>query len=255
MYEIYQLRKIMENSQKFLIFDIETVPLPFERLSESQQEYLLRRTNTTEEKEKRLNEMALMPYTSQVVCIGIQLMSGVYNEFSTEKKVALAVDNESKDSEIKSITLSTGDECQIGNEKEVLKRFWKSFAKYENSILVTFNGRNFDAPYLMLRSALLRVKPTRNLMAGTKFNYQNHYDVLDELTYYMQSPSGPTKRLNFDFYAQSFGIKSPKSEGIDGSNVSDYFAQGRINEIAEYCLRDVSTTWELFLIWLNYLKF
>lgn len=245
----------MELSQKYLVFDIETVPLPFESLTHSQQEYLLRGTTSTLEKEKRLAEMALMPYTSQVVCIGIQLMSYEEGEFSLEKRIALAVDNDLEGEELKSVVLATGDECQIGNEREILKRFWKSLAKYQNCTLVTFNGRNFDAPYLMLRSAILRIKPSRNLMVGTKFNYPNHYDLLDELTFYMQSTSGPTKRLNFDFYANGFGIKSPKAEGIDGSNVKDFYAEKKIEEIAEYCLRDVEATWELFLIWFNYLKY
>lgn len=245
----------MELSQKYLVFDIETVPLPFENLTYSQQEYLLRGTTSTLEKEKRLAEMALMPYTSQVVCIGIQLMSYEEGEFNFEKRIALAVDNDLEGEELKSVVLTTGDECQIGNEREILKRFWKSLAKYQNCTLVTFNGRNFDAPYLMLRSAILRIKPSRNLMVGTKFNYPNHYDLLDELTFYMQSTSGPTKRLNFDFYANGFGIKSPKSDGIDGSNVKDFYAEKKIEVIAEYCLRDVEATWELFLIWFNYLKY
>ena len=60
---------------------------------------------------------------------------------------------------------------------------------------------------------------------------------------------------NFDFYTRAFGLKSPKSEDIDGSKVAEYFADGRITEIAEYCLRDVTATWELFLLWQKYLKF
>ncbi len=245
----------MEQNSKYLVFDIETVPLPFENLPPSQQEYILRGAISTNEREKRLSEMALIPYTSQVICIGIQMMSFEQDEFTLEKRIALAVDNDAHGDELKIITLSTGDECQIGNEREILTRFWKSLAKYQNCTLISFNGRNFDAPYLMLRSAILRIKPTRNLMAGTKFNYPNHYDLIDELTFYMQSMSGPTKKLNFDFYANGFGIKSPKSEGIDGSNVKDYYAEKKIDKIAEYCLRDVIATWELFLIWFNYIKF
>ena len=151
--------------------------------------------------------------------------------------------------------LQTGDPCLIWNEKQLLEKFWSILKKYHNAHLISFNGRNFDAPFIMLRSALLKVRPYRNLMSGTKFNYPQHTDLIDELTFYNPSQYGATRRFNFDFYTRAFGIKSPKSQDIDGSKVSEYFAQGRISEIAEYCLRDVTATWELFLLWKEYLKF
>ena len=92
-------------------------------------------------------------------------------------------------------------------------------------------------------------------MDGTKFNYNFHTDLIDELCFFNPYSYGATRRFNFDFYTRVFGITSPKSEGLDGSKVSVYFADGRIYEIAEYCLRDVRATWELFLIWSKLLKF
>ena len=243
-------------SEHYLVFDIETSPLPWESFSESQQEYLLRGAATDEEKDKKRAEMALTPLTSQVVCIGLQLMERRgENKFDTIRRKAMAVDKDIKD-ESRIETLTTGDECKLESEKDVLKDFWEIFdkEKYRNVHLISFNGRNFDAPYLMLRSALLSVKPSRNLMAGTKFNYTLHTDLLDELTFYSPGAYGATKRFNFDFYTRQFGIKSPKSEGVDGSKVAEYFNSGRILDIAEYCLRDVTATWELFLKWREYLR-
>ncbi|MBI5325074.1 MAG: 3'-5' exonuclease, partial [Ignavibacteriae bacterium] len=79
-------------------------------------------------------------------------------------------------------------------------------------------------------------------------------DLLDELTFYSPGPYGATKRFNFDFYTREFGITSPKSAGIDGSKVSEFYNEGKILDIAEYCLRDVTATWELFLKWKEFLK-
>jgi len=126
---------------------------------------------------------------------------------------------------------------------------------YKYPTLITFNGRVFDIPFIMLRSAVYKIRPAFNLMAGTKFNYPKHIDLIDELTYYSPSQYGATKKFNFDFYAHSFGITSPKAQGIDGSKVSEFFAEGRIKEISEYCMRDVVATWELFLFWNEYLNF
>ena len=107
---------------------------------------------------------------------------------------------------------------------------------------MTFNGRNFDAPFLMLRSAIYKIRPPYNLMAGTKFSYPSHIDLIDELSYYSMSSYGATRRFNFDFYSQSFGITSPKAQGVDGSKVPDFFASGKIEEISDYCMRDVRAT-------------
>lgn len=255
-------------NKRYLVFDIETTALPYEYFDESRQEYILRGAKTPEEEEKKLNEMALSPMTSRVVCIGLQLMkfNDEQNEWQIEKKAAFSLDPnyiheyDSQNFEDKKIefieeTLSTGDKCYLSSERDILRMFWQIIQKYDYPCLISFNGRNFDAPFLMLRSAVLKVRPTKNLMEGTRFNYSNHIDLIDELCFYNGSTSGATKRYNFDFYARTFGIHSPKSEGVDGSKVGAFLEEGRISEISEYCLRDVSATWELFLIWNEYLNF
>jgi len=108
--------------------------------------------------------------------------------------------------------------------------------------MITFNGRNFDAPFVMLRSAIHKIKPPLNLMSGTKFNYFGHIDLIDELSFYSTGSMGATKKFNFDFYTQAFGITSPKEQGVDGSLVPEFFKKGQIKEIAEYCMRDVNAT-------------
>lgn len=241
--------------EQYLIFDIETVPIDFDSLSESQQEYLLRRAETDEEKQKKKDEMALSPMTAKVVCIGLLLMQGDGFEWEEVNRAAFSVDESLEGEETRVETLSTGDRCILSSEEKLLADFWKILQKYSNATLVSFNGRNFDAPFLMLRSALYRIRPSRNLMEGTKFNYKMHYDLIDELTFYNSSAYGATRRFNFDFYARAFGLNSPKSEGVDGSKVADFFNNGKIVEISEYCLRDVVATWELFLIWRKFLRF
>ncbi len=243
----------------YLVFDIETIPVGWDTLSESQQEYLLRRKESDEEQEQAKKEMALSPMTAHVVCIGLQMMktneAGSYNLL---KRKAYSLDTAVPEGESRVVTLATGDECTLCSEKDILGHFWNIFdahdRRFKDVHLVSFNGRNFDAPFLMLRSALLGVKPSRNLMSGTKFNYQLHTDLIDELTFYNPSAYGATRRYNFDFFARAFGLQSPKAEGIDGSKVSEFFEKGRIEEITEYCLRDVDTTWKLFEIWKKYLS-
>jgi len=243
--------------KKAIVFDIETTSVGFDNLVPEQQEYIIRSAKTEEEKERKKDEMALAPLTSRVVCIGLQLMekdeNGVWQYI---KKISLSLDPDLNDDEDRAeIDLADGSKCLLMSEQKLLQSFWQILSKYSDASLVSFNGRNFDAPFLMLRSALLRTKPSRNLMTGTRYNYPMHVDLIDELTFYNPSQYGATRRYNFDFYARAFGIKSPKSEGVDGSKVGELFAEKKFAEIAEYCLRDVSATWELYQVWEEYLAF
>jgi len=251
--------------RKFLAFDIETKPQNFDELSESQQEYLLRGAKSEDEIEKKKGEMALSGLTGEVVCIGLALCS--MNEFGEgiiEKQIALSLIDDGRDYEFEiqpddkgnlKITLANSAECLLGDEKWIIDTFWKILDKYSDADLISFNGRGFDAPFLMHRSAIFGIRPSRNIMDGTRFNYSQHIDLLDELTFYSTSSYGATRRFNFDFYTRAFGIHSPKSEGLDGSKVAEFYKEGKIAEIAEYCLRDVVATWELFLYWNKYLNF
>ena len=55
--------------------------------------------------------------------------------------------------------------------------------------------------------------------------------------------------FNLDFYCKAFGIESPKSHGVSGMDVGTMMAEGKCREVAEYCLRDVRATVELYRIW------
>lgn len=247
---------------KFLAFDIETDAEDFDSLSESQREYILRRAETDEEIEQKKAEMALSPLTSRVVCIGMKMVELV-NPDAVEREeryregnlLAYSLDETMSDGDTRELALGDGNTAYISNERTLLAKFWKIFQKYPQIHLISFNGRNFDTPFLMLRSAKLQIRPSRNLMAGTKFNYPNHTDLIDELTFYMGGQQGATRRYNFDFYTRALGIESPKSMEVNGSKVGEMYAAGEIDKISEYCLRDVRATWDLYLYWEKYLKF
>lgn len=219
-----------------IVFDIETIGADFETLDEKSQEYLLKYAKDEAEKEEiKSQRLGLYPVTGEIVAIGM------YNP-DTERG---AVYFQSPEEEIapyvkKSVEYSTGA------EKEILEKFWADIKNYNQ--FVTFNGRGFDCPFLMMRSAILGVKPTRNLMPNRY--YMTHIDLMDQLTFY-----GAFRKFNLDFYAKSFGIKSPKEGGITGLDVKPFFKEKKYREIAEYCAGDVIATAELFAIWDKYIKF
>ncbi len=233
----------------YLVFDIESAPLPFDEFDSGRQEYLLRGCETPEEIEEQKGRMALNGLTGQVVSIGM-----VYaDSLQAEPKGFVYSNIPGSDSGEE--VLADGTLWRWMSEKELLEKWWELLAK-RSVDLVSFNGRGFDAPYLMLRSAKLGVRPSVNLMSGTRFRYDRHTDLQDELAFYGFSKGlGALKRFNLDFYCKTFGITSPKEEGITGDQVPRLFNEGEHRTIAEYCVRDVFSTWELFRHWKEYLAF
>lgn len=227
---------------KRIVFDIETCSFPFESLLISQQEYLLRYADkeTDPFKKQQMTDEAirytsLYPFTAKCIAIGIydieKEKAYVYYESETLEEWT----SEDSKTSYKGLT-----------EKEMLKSFWRIAEKVDQ--FVSFNGRNFDVPFLMLRSSMLKVKPSVNLM-GNRYS-ETHIDLLEQFTFY-----GITRKFNLDFYCQSFGIESPKSKDISGMEVKTLYQAGRIKDIATYCSKDIYATLQLFKVWEKYLKF
>ncbi len=225
-----------------LVFDIETVGFDFDSLHESQQEFLLRYVEKekdenikTEKREEAIRFLSLYPYTAKVVAIGML-------NTKTDKSMILFEGNENEHWTVEDKQI----EYKALKEDKIISTFWDYVIKADQ--VITFNGRNFDIPFLMLRSALLKIKPSINLIKN-RYDSSKHIDLLEQLTFY-----GLTRKFNLDFYCQSLGIDSPKSKGITGMDVKELFNAGRIKDIAIYCGEDVKSTYELYKIWNEYLN-
>jgi uncharacterized protein YprB with RNaseH-like and TPR domain len=219
-----------------VIFDIETIGVDFESLEPAQQEYLLRYAETEEDEEKVKDSLALYPLTGEIVAIGMlnpDSLRGVMYFQAPELQIEPFEEN--------------GIKFETGTEREILERFWDVIKSYDQ--FITFNGRTFDCPFIMIRSAINRIKPTRELMPN-RYNGP-HIDLLDQLTFY----GATRRRFSLDMWCRAFGIKSPKVEGITGQDVQRLFREGRYLDIARYCVRDLFATRELLLHWETYLKF
>ena len=219
-----------------VVIDIETVGFDFESFEKKTQEYLLKYAQTEEEENDVKKRLGLYPLTGETVAIGML-------NPDTTRGIMLFQNNKGEKVSFE----DDGIQYQSGTEKEILEKFWSIVKKYDQ--VITFNGRAFDLPFLILRSAKNGVRPSRNLL-GYRYESQKHCDLLDQLTFY-----GAIRKFNLDFYAKFFGIKSSKDEGIDGSMVGELYQTGKYLEIARYCVRDLIATKELFNYWEKYLKF
>lgn len=229
-----------------LVFDIETIGLPLEQFDPVQQEYLFREAENLPDpaaREARRAEIhrqfSLWPLTGQVVCIAM------VNIDSCRGKVLFLAEDAGDDADQ---PRGPVEFVPCVDEAELLSEFWEAAVRYES--IVTFNGRGFDVPFLYLRSAVLNVRVTRKDWLGYRFQVDPHCDLLEQLTFYnISGRDGAARRFNLDFYCKAFGIESPKSHGVTGMDVAKMMAEGRGQEVAQYCLRDVQATLELYRIW------
>ena len=217
-----------------IIFDIETLGFPLDSFDQETQTYLLRFADSDEKIEDVKKNLNLHPLTAQVLCVAL------YNPDSRKGKVYFQSDTKEE-------FISADGSCTFipASEEEILRHFWQIIPKYDQ--FITFNGRGFDCPFLMLRSAKLGIPVTRNLMPY-RYDSEFHCDLLEQLTYYQV-----TRRFSLDFYCKSFGIESPKAKGITGLDMRKLVEEKRYRDIAEYCYGDVLATSQLHDRWSKFL--
>lgn len=219
-----------------LIFDIETVGVDFDSLDEKAKEYLLNAARSPEEAKEVPDSLSFSPLTGQIVAIGIL-------NPDTDKGAVYFQDPSGK------LDKSEDDLAQyipFPSEKEMLKEFWDIIQHYDQ--FITFNGRSFDCPFLMVRSAVLKVKPSKNLMPNRY--YDTHIDLYDRLGFF-----GAVRRtMSLHMWCQAFGIKSPKTGEVTGEDVGKHFKAGHYLDIARYCFGDLAATKQLFEFWDKYIN-
>lgn len=243
--------KLYTVDMSYLIFDIETIGKNYEDFDKADREYFKqwaeRDSQSEEEFERELDKikkgLPFSPFLGEIVAIAMSDDNGagaVYFRNDGAKK------NKVSDFEDGNITY------RVGSEKEILEMFWEAARNYMT--FVTFNGRGFDAPYLMIRSAVHGLRPSRNLMPPRYMSQQKygpqHIDLADQLTFY-----SATRRSSLHFVTKAFGIESPKEGDITGEEVPKAFREGRYEEIARYCMADVIATKKLFEYWNKFLNF
>ena len=220
-----------------IVFDVETVGQDFETLDETSKEYFLKFADSEEKIQEAKNSLSFFPLTAQIVAIGIL-------EVETDKGFVFYQNGggkpeKSKEGEILYIS---------GTEKDILTNFWAHIKNY--SPVITFNGRIFDCPFVMLRSAINGIRSAKNLMPY-RYAHGEHVDLQDQLTFY----DAMRRKFSLHMWCNAFGIKSPKEEGMTGLQVKDYYKQGRYLDIARYCFGDIRATKELYKYWEKCLKF
>jgi hypothetical protein len=211
-----------------VVLDIETAGHPWDSLDDAQKTYLAKNARSDEERARLPETLSLWPLTGKIIVVAMLNPDSGRGRIWYEKENGRSEET-SEDGRFKFV----GD-----TEPRFLAEFWKAMRRFQR--FVTFNGRGFDGPFLMLRSAVLGIPATRNLV-GYRYAIRPHTDLLEAVTFF-----GASRKWNLDFACKAFGVESPKEHGMDGFSVGPYYRAGRIREIAAYCRRDVEATAGLY---------
>jgi len=136
-----------------------------------------------------------------------------------------------------------------GDEAKMLKKFWEivesiSIPSYNSQypnygvLFIGHNVMDFDLRFIYQRSIVNKVKPAYDLSFARYRDYPI-YDTMKEWSKWSMSTIG------LEHIALALGIPTPK-DGIDGSQVFDFYKAGKIKEICEYCKRDVEATRKIY---------
>jgi len=192
-----------------LFFDLETIPAPKElrQASIDSERKKYRNKEIAEDDEQLYRQSALSGDFGRIVCIGY------------------AIDDET---------------AQIisGQEVDILNKWWEISRR-----ATKFIGHNiieFDIPFLYKRSVVLKTRPSQ-LIPVKKFQTENIYDTSKEWSRWDNYSNISLHHLSI-----ALGLPSSKEGGIDGSQVFDRFLAGEMEEIYQYCKRDVDLTRKIY---------
>lgn len=233
-----------------LVFDIECAGEDFDELDPTTQRALTKWAERsiaedTPEYEKAIEKIkadtVFSPLTSEIVALGVL-------DYEKDRGVVYF---QAPGEDIGSFE-EDGIEFRKATEKEMLQNFWNGAGQYDE--FISFNGRTFDAPFMMIRSAILGIRVPIDLMSNRYLARQQfgtlHVDLMDQFSFY-----GAFRRSSLHLFARAFGIESPKADGIMGDDVTALFRDKKYTEIARYNARDLRTTKALYERWNAYLRF
>ncbi len=203
---------------KLVVLDIETIPLDEKALTPALRELLkqkldkaLKQNPDVDPENEKRKIMSTNPLLGRIVC------DCLYMPYD-DKELAL----------------------YDSSEKVLLERFWRAIAPM-NGLFVGFNHIRFDVPFIIKRSMINGVKPTNGLfLQYTKYDpYPPHFDVMINF-------SGRENYISLRQACELFNVPSPKEGAIKAEDVAEAYAEGRIKEIADYCMRDVKATYAIY---------
>lgn len=208
-----------------LVFDIETVPgVDLRKVPSTVAQAVTKYADRQDWDESKV--MSLSPYFGKVVSLAFG-----NGEVDPEEQEVTVLVVPPDDVEVRR---ELPHWVRLVSEAELLQAFW-ALAGHA-SVVVTYNGRAFDVPFLVGRS-LIHDIPVRVDLQSNRYSLRPHLDLYQALS----AGYGRGGPASLDVVCWALGMPSPK-EVMDGSMVHTFFVKGDMATIAEYNAGDVRAT-------------
>ena len=201
---------------QLVAWDIETCPRPYDNLSASHKrrhkneyEYQQRNDRESPADEVKRKAAGTHPLLGWICCISVA--PGSRSQVGEPRSWAAA---------------------SMDKEKELLESFWEFVGELPGGLRwVTFSGKRFDVPFVKARSLKHELTPTRQDILNTyPYSDDPHFDLANLI--------GGNTFYSLEDLCDHLDVESPK-DGFDGSDVAPAVEDGRIDEVQDYCERDV----------------
>lgn len=111
-----------------------------------------------------------------------------------------------------------------------------------STCLIGFNHVKFDLPFLMKRYVVNGIRPHQIIKRAAEAKPWDEDKVVDVM---LKWNGQSQNTISLDRLCLALNIQSPK-DGFDGSMVAQAVAEGRIEDVANYCKNDIRATREAY---------
>lgn len=214
-------------AQSRVVVDIETIGIVWDDFSDPEREYLTAHAKGDNDIDRAVDaqsKLALGPLTCNIVAIGL------LNPDSRKGRIHLVAPTFAPGALAPSLAFDPCEVFPYFDELAALEAFWKDVRQYDQ--IITFNGRVFDGPVLMIRSMVHGAAIGRNLVPY-RYSAEHHLDLFDQLSFY-----GAIRSPSLDFWCRRLGIDSPKEHG-SGKDVGVIWRAGEYARLVRYLTGDL----------------
>lgn len=212
---------------QYIIFDIETIP---------DIDLIRKIENSKEDDETVLNNFK----EKNIKKFGHDFFKIIYQRIISIGALVLSVD---RNFNIQPVTKL----CIFGTDEKKIIHEFLFFQSVQEHCLVSYNGSKFDLPVIAARGTKhnldMSFLNSKNKWDSYFYSEKIHIDLCEKFRFLNPSSSLYELCMLFDIIA--------KPDGISGKDVYSLFKENKIEDINNYVLEDVGSTYLLFLKYMN----
>ena len=221
---------------KICVFDIETGPLPEEKVAELAPAF--------DEEKVKTGNLGLEKALAKVAAARENHLANILDKAALDAVYGRTLacgfvwgDHDDPHPERQNLFIPTDDD---DGEAQLLRAIWHRFgeARNERCLLVGHNSNKFDLPFLVRRSLVLGVQPLPEILPRTRYFPDFCVDLMEA---WALGDFDPSKRIGLDRLARALGVPGKSGSGKFFSEL----LRENPDAAADYLDADMRATWSV----------